>query len=72
MDTFENTCIPHDELARYPTNSTAVCCNRCLATRGCFSCEGMIFDDWRVLPDTLTCLHCCFQGWCDMMKECAT
>ena len=39
MDTFEHTCIPNDGLARYPTNSTAVCCGHCLATRGCFSCE---------------------------------
>jgi hypothetical protein len=39
MDTFEHTCIPNDGLARYPTNSTAECCDHCLATLGCFSCE---------------------------------
>lgn len=37
MDTYEGTCIPHDGLGRYPTNSTAECCDHCLATRGCFS-----------------------------------
>ena len=73
MDTFENMCIPHDGLARYPTNSTAECCERCLAKRSCFSCESVIF---RSLAQVARQAHMpamlSLQGWCGMMKACAT